>query len=164
MSGTVFNQWIKNFLSITRDALNAKQRNLAVFVKFIGDGALFLFRNFDDILDWKNRVDESCSRHNDRCKKEGRLEFYKYHHKTVIHLSEVYFDQKDSEINAFGVNVVFKIEKKFARSEIGITDAVRQVIMQDINSGKFRIDITECYSIDEDAGSKIPLWKLVPVQ
>lgn len=164
MSSSVFNKWIKNFLSITKDSLNAKQRNLTVFVKFIGDGALFLFRNFDDILDWKNNVDDWCSRHNDRCKKEGKLDFYQYHHKTIIHLSEVYFDQKDSEVNAFGVNVVFKIEKKFARSEIGITDTVRQVIIQDINSGKFRIDNADCYSPDEDEGYKIPLWKLVHVQ
>lgn len=163
MEGVVFDEWIKRFLSITKEALNTKRRNLAVFVKSIGDGSLFLFRNFNDILEWKNRVDEFCVSHNTRCHNEGKLVFHHYHHKIIIHLSEVYFDEENSDINSFGVNLVFKIEKRFSKSEVGITDAVRHLIVQDINAGKFRIHDAESYSV-ENADYQIPLWKLVTIQ
>jgi predicted transcriptional regulator len=164
MNSIAFNEWIKKFLQITKEALSSKTRNLAVYVKSVGDGALFLFRNFDDILEWKNKVDELCNMHNDKCRTEGKLDFYQYRHKTIIHLSDVYFDSTNSDVNAFGVNLIFKLEKKFGKDDIGITDAVKQIILQDINSGKFRINEIESYSLDEDGNYKIPLWKLIPIQ
>jgi len=164
MRGNTFSEWVKRFIQITKDAQNASKRNIAVHIKSIGDGSLFLFRNFDDILDWKNQVDKLCKHHNDLCKKEGKLDFHQYHHKTIIHLGEVYFDLENSDANAFGINVVFKIEKKFGKGEIGITDAVKQVLLQEINSGKFKIDSTSSYSLDETGDSIIPLWKLTVME
>ncbi len=163
MDGIAFTEWIKKFIQITKEALNTRQRNLAVFVKSVGDGALFLFRNFEDIIQWKKRVDEACRQHNENCKKVGKPDFQQYHHKTVIHLSEVYFDMENYDANAFGINVVFKVEKKFARGEIGITDLVKQLILSEINSGKFRIVNGDSYSLDENADHIIPLWKLTPL-
>lgn len=163
MSGAEFNDWIKKFIGITRDALNIKKRNLGVFVKSIGDASLFLFRNFYDVLDWKNKVDELCSQHNEICKKEGKLHLYQYYHKTIIHLSEVYFDRTNSDTNAFGVHLVFKVEKRFGKNEIGITETVKQIILQEINAGKFRINNADSYSLDESGEYKIPLWKLTPM-
>ncbi len=135
-----------------------------MYVKSIGDGALFLFRNFDDILDWKNKVDESCKHYNDICRKEGKLDFHQYHHKTIIHLGEVYFDLENYDANAFGVNLVFKVEKKFGKDEIGITDAVKQIILQEINCGKFKVNNADSYSLDEKGDAIIPLWKLTPMR
>jgi hypothetical protein len=160
MNGTAFNGWIKEFIKITREALSRGNRNLTVFVKSVGDGALFLFRNFEDILDWKNKVDELCSHHNNLCKRHGKPDFVQYHHKTIIHLGEVYFDRTNYDANAFGIHLAFKIEKKFGKDEIGITDTVKQTILQEINSGKFGIHNVGSYSFDENENTVIPLWKL----
>jgi len=163
MSGAEFSEWIKKFIRITKAAPDAKERNLAVFVKSMGDASLLLFRNFYDILDWKNKVDELCSHHNNSCKKEGKPDFYQYHYKTIIHITEVYFDRANSDTNAFGVHLVFKVEKKFGRGDIGITDAVKQIILQEINAGKFKINNVDSYSLDENGVYSIPLWKLSPM-
>jgi len=163
MNGTEFHEWIRKFIRITKEALNTRKKNLCVFVKSIGDGALFLFRNFDDILEWKNNVDESCRRHNDICTKAGKLDFHQFHHKTIIHLGEVYFDRENYDANAFGINLVFKVEKKFGGDEIGITEAVKQIILPEINAGKFRINNVDSYSLDEKGDATIPLWKLTIV-
>ena len=160
MNGSEFHEWVMKFIRITKDALNTRKRNLCVFVKSIGDGALFLFRNFNDILDWKNVVDESCKYHNDSCIKAGKLDFHQYHHKTIIHLGEVYFDRENYDTNAFGINIVFKVEKKFGKDEIGITEAVKQIILPEINAGKFKISDADKYSFDENEDAVIPLWKL----
>lgn len=164
MDGTAFNGWIKEFIKITKEALSAGNRNLSVFVKSVGDGALFLFRNFDDILDWKNKVDELCRHHNNICKKQGKPDFVQYHHKTIIHLGEVYFDRTNYDANAFGVHLAFKVEKKFEKGEMGITDTVKQIILQEINSGKFGIHNAGSYSFDENENAVIPLWKLTPLE
>jgi len=160
MNGSEFHEWVKKFIRIAKEALNIRKRNLSVFVKSIGDGALFLFRNFDDILDWKNKVDESCRFHNDSCTKAGKLDFYQFHHKTIIHLGEVFFDRENYDANAFGINIVFKVEKKFGKDEIGITEAVKQIILPEINTGKFKISDADKYSFDEKEDAVIPLWKL----
>jgi hypothetical protein len=163
MSGVAFTEWIKRFIHITKDTLNIKQRNLSVFIKSVGDGALFLFRNFEDILEWKTQVDEACRHHNETCRTVGKHDFHQYHHKTIIHLSEVYFDMENFDANAFGVNLVFKVEKKFGKDELGITDAVKHVILHEINAGKFKIDNAGNYSVDEIGDTEISLWKLTPI-
>ena len=160
MKGTIFYDWIKKFIQITKTALNVKQRNLAVYVKSIGDGVLFLFRNFEDILDWKNKVEQLCMEHNEFCKKEGKLDYYQYFYKIIIHTSEIYFDTANFDITAFGVNLVFKIEKSFSKNEIGITDAVRQIILQEINSGNFKVESAGEFTMGEKSDESVSLWKI----
>ena len=164
MNGAEFHEWVKKFIRITKEALNGRKKNLCVFVKSIGDGTLFLFRNFDDILVWKNNVDESCKRHNDICTKAGKLDFHQYHHKTIIHLAEIYFDKENYDANAFGINLVFKVEKKFGKDEIGITEGIKQIILPEINSGKFKISNADSYSLDEKGDVTVPLWKLIQIR
>jgi predicted transcriptional regulator len=160
MKGSEFHEWIRKFMGMAKEALITRKRNLCVFVKSTGDGALFLFRNFDDILDWKKKVDESCRDHNDICMKVGRLDYHQYHYKTIIHLGEVFFDKENYDANAFGVNMVFKVEKKFGRDEIGITEAVKQIILPEINTGKFKVFNADNYVLDENEETSIPLWNL----
>ncbi len=162
IGGAAFTEWIKKFIQITKETLNTRQRNLVVFIKSIGDGVLFLFRNFADIMEWKKQVDESCRHHNETCRKVGKHDFHQYHYTTIIHLSEIYFDMENFDVNAFGVNLVFKVEKKFGKGELGITDPVKHIISQEINAGKFKIDNADSYSVDESRDTTIPLWKLTP--
>jgi len=164
MNITDYTMWIRKFIQFVKDALNFKRRNLAVFVKSIGDGALILFRNFDDVLDWKNKVDELCCHHNNGCKKEGKADIHQYHHKTIIHLGEVSFDRASYDAHAFSVNILFKIEKKFSKGEIGITEAVKQTISPYINSSKFEISKADEFTLGDGDEVVIPLWKLVSIE
>lgn len=159
MSKTDYSKWINGFIKITTDALNFSPKNKSVYIKSSGDGLLFLFGNFDDILDWRSRVNNLCIEYNQKCESEKKPDFYWYNYKTIIHIGEVYFEEDRHDTNSFAVNVVYKIEKQFQKNDLGITEAVKQAITPEINSGRFRIDKGTDYTL-EDANVIIPLWKL----
>ena len=159
MSGIEYPKWIEGFENITKAALNFLPNNITVHIKTIGDGCLFLFGNFDDILSWRTRVQTLCLEYNQKCKSDLKPDFYLYYNKIIVHIGEVYFDESGKDTNSFAVNVVFKIEKEFLKNDLGITEAVKQVIVPEINSGRFGIEKGNDYTLEE-AKISIPLWKL----
>lgn len=153
-------EWVGGFANLAQKALDFPAKNTAVFLKTIGDGSLFLFRNFDDILEWRSNVSKLCEEHNKRSVANGNPDFYQYYFKLIVHLGEVLIDLKKKDARSFALNIVFKIEKQFDKGSLGITEAVKQAIIEEINSGRFEIEKTsEDYVIDESS-IKIPLWKL----
>jgi hypothetical protein len=130
---------IGRFIELTKEALSKKQRVYSVFIKGIGDGALFLFTNFEDIKDWANKTDELCDKYNQKCIIDNKPEIFQLYSKKIIHLGEVYFDNQLDPI-AFAINQLFKVEKEFKKVQLGITDVVKQVIIPRINSGELKAD------------------------
>lgn len=163
MPSSEYSKWINGFIRIIKDALEFSHRNTAIYIKSIGDGSLFLFGNFDDILEWKTKVDSLCETYNQKCKSEQKSDLYLYYYKIIVHIGEVYFEEGENDTNSYAVNVVFKIEKQFLKNELGITEAVKQAIMPEINSGRFKIIKGNEYVLEE-ANVTIPLWKLVTTE
>lgn len=159
ISGAEYPKWIEGFIKIIRDALNFTHKNIAIYVKSIGDGSLFLFGNFDDIVNWRSNVYNLCDAHNKKSKEKNEQEHFQYRHKIITHIGEVYFNEDRTDTNSFPVSITFKIEKQFDKDDFGITEAVKQVITPEINSGRFTIDKNKEYRID-DLDITIPLWKL----
>ena len=127
---------IKQFTGFTVEALKKlPARNIEVFLSEIGDASLFLFTNFEDILNWAGMVDDLLDAYNQKCMQEGKPEVYKMYSRKVVHLGEVHFTEESDPV-ALAINQVFKIEKEFKRGQFGITDAVRQVALPRINSGQ----------------------------
>ena len=89
----------------------------------------------------------------------NQLNHFQYHHKIITHIGEVYFNEDRTDTNSFPVSVTFKIEKQFQKNDFGITEAVKQAITPEINSGRFVVDENNVYRI-EDLDITIPLWKL----
>ena len=151
-------EWINEFTALTRRALSNKSSG--VYLKTIGDSSLFLFRNFDDILEWKNNVNTLCKEYNQKIIAQGRPDFHQYHNKIIVHLGEGLIDLEKKDATSFALDICFKIEKKFDENDLGITEPVRQAILPEINSGKFEITKNkEDYSL-EGTRIHIPLWKL----
>ena len=151
--------WVNGFIEITKNALNFTHRNDAAWGLKCGDGSLFLFRNFEDILEWRNNFISLCNEYNKKCK-SGKIKLPEYHNKIIVHLGEVDFDKEDQDLKSFAVNVVFKIEKKFEKGDFGITEGVKQTILPEIRSGRFGIKKGVKFSMDEKS-IIIPLWKLI---
>ena len=128
---------IKQFIGFTKQALPLSSKNYLTFVKDIGDASLFLFSNFQDILQWATKTDLLCNEYNQKCIEKQKSEIYQMHSKKCIHLGEVFFDN-DSDPIALSINQISKIEKEFSKDQLGITDAVKQVILPRINSNQLR--------------------------
>lgn len=127
---------IKNFIKFTTTAWKAiSPRNTVLFVREIGDGVLFIFSNFEDILNWVRKLDEYCKRYNKSRKVAGKPAVYKLSFKRVVHLGEVHYLDSKSPI-ALAVNQLFSIEKKISGEVFVVTDPVREVILANINSGQ----------------------------
>lgn len=149
---------IKYFIKLAKQALPKKPRSYSVFVKAIGDGALFLFTNFEDVKDWANKMDEWCDWYNQACIKNKKPEIYHLYSKKCIHLGEVHFDDQFDPI-ALAINQIFKIEKEFKKVQLGITDVVKQVIIPRINSGELKAEkIKEVTLIGENVPR--PIWNI----
>lgn len=127
---------IKQFGGFTMEALKKiPARNIQIFLSEIGDASLFLFTNFQDVLNWARIVDELLNAYNQNCIMEGKPEVYQMYSRKCIHLGEVHFTEESDPI-ALAINQIFKIEKEFKNGQFGITDAVKQVILPRINSGQ----------------------------
>lgn len=161
MKGSEYQKWLNDFTQISKNGLSFPHKNVATYIDTSGDGVLLLFCSFYEMLTWKNRVNEMCSEYNRQ--NTNKPNFFPYNTKTIIHLGEVYFDSDKLDTKSFAVNVVFKIEKKFQSGDLGITEAVRQAIITEINAHAFDVTTAGNYSPDE-GGISIPLWKLSEIR
>lgn len=151
--------WINDFTRLTKKALDFSHRNDAAYGLSCGDGSLFLFRNFDDILEWRTNTTNLCTEHNKKCK-SGKIDVPEYHNKIIVHLGEVDFDKDDEDPKSFAVNIVFKIEKKFVKNDFGVTEAVKQAILPEIRSGRFGIKKGKKFVMDKKQ-IVVQLWKII---
>jgi len=149
---------IDHYISLTQKALPKQPLSLSVFIKSIGDGALFLFSNFEDIKNWSNEVERFCDEYNAKCITSEKPEIFQMYSKICIHLGEVHFNDKLDPI-ALAVNQLFKIEKDFEKAPLGVTDVVRQVIIPRINSGELESEKIKDVTL---IGEKIPrsIWTI----
>ena len=150
---------LDKFIELTKKASNdIKVNNVIWFIKRIGDGSLFLFDNFADILNWIIELDEMLDEQNLEYKKQNKSEDYLLKTKTCVHLGEVHFNNVADPI-ALAINQIFKIEQTFGNTPIGITDAVKQVILPRINSNQISVEkITDEILPGEDVSR--PLWNV----
>ena len=149
---------IKEFIEITQNALPKKPKNFAKFVKANGDGALFFFYNFEDILQWARNIDRLCNGYNQKCIDEKKQDEYQMFSKKIVHLGEVQFDDVYNPIS-LAVNQIFKIEKEFGRVNLGITEAVFQVIIPRIESGQLSHKLIKKVTLDGEKNPK-PIWEI----
>lgn len=147
---------IKQFIKFTKTALPFKPKNFTSFIKDIGDASLFLFSNFTDILDWAEKVDNLCDEYNTNCIKTKKPDIYHMFSKKCIHIGEVHFDEKSDPI-ALVINQISKIEKEFKKDQLGITDAVKQIILPLINSGTLKAKKIRNIILPGETVSR-PLW------
>lgn len=149
---------IRQFIQFTKDALPYRRRNTAIFVKDIGDAALFLFSNFQDILDWSEKTDDLCDKNNQRCIETNKPEIYQMYSKKCIHLGEVHFNEESDPI-ALVINQIAKIEKEFKKDQLGITDTVKQVILPRINSQEIKATKIKNIVLQGESVPR-PLWTI----
>jgi class 3 adenylate cyclase len=116
---------IQTFVQLTIHALDDTPLvNSALFIKDIGDAALFLFSAFTDVLAWHRILVNAIAHTNEQFEGQEEPAFWWIRAKTVVHLGEVSFSD-DRDPVAMAVNQVFKIEKAFGADELGCTDHVR---------------------------------------
>ncbi|HEV2193377.1 MAG TPA: hypothetical protein VGR54_07165 [Nitrosopumilaceae archaeon] len=149
---------IKQFIQFTKDALSKSTKDIAVFINDKGDGALFLFRNFQDILDWAEKIDKLCDQYNRGCIKSGKQEIYQMYSRKCVHLGEVHFNEPDNAI-ALAINQISKIEKEFKKVQLGITDIVKQVILPRVNSGELKANKIKNVKLHGEKQAR-PIWNI----
>ena len=149
---------IDHFIQLTKEALSRKPRGHSLFIKKIGDGALFLFTNFEDIKDWAKEVDNLCDKFNKKCITDNKAEIFQLYSTKCIHLGEVFFNNQLDPI-AFAVNQLFKIEKEFQKVQLGITDIVKQVILPRITSGELEAEEIKKVVLVGESEAR-PIWNI----
>lgn len=145
----------KTFIDFVKSATDQSSGR---FVKPSGDAAYLLFTKFYDIIEFVKKLDDSCEDYNQDVSSKGKGDKYLMRSKKIIHIGEVIFDESQ-EPNAWAVNVISKIEKYFDAGETGITDAIKQVITPEINSGKITLSTKGTFDV-EDQNYHVELWKL----
>jgi class 3 adenylate cyclase len=112
-------QRIEYFISSSFRALNsANIKNIALFVKEIGDAVLFIFQHFPDILRWRAELDELFRFLDGTPMAPMRV-------RTCVHLGEVYLDGVNPL--SLAVSQCFKMEKRVGPDEIVLTEGAFQV-------------------------------------
>ena len=150
---------LDKFIELTKKASNdIKVNNVIWYIKRIGDGSLFLFDNFADILNWIIELDGMLDEQNLEYKKQNKSEDYLLKTKTLVHLGEVHFNIVADPI-ALAINQIFTIEKIFGNTPIGITDAVKQVILPRINSNQISVEKICDETLPGEDVSR-PLWNV----
>jgi len=152
-------KWVNGFIEITKKALDFTHRNDATWGLKCGDASLFLFTNFEDVIEWRDNFLSLSDKYNDKCK-SGKINLPEYHNKIIVHLGEIDFGKEDEDLKLSAVNVIFEIEKKFEKNDFGITDTVREAILPEISSGRFGVKKGKKFNIDKKS-SVIQLWKLI---
>lgn len=147
---------VRQFIAITKNALPKRPKNYLTFVKDFGDASLFLFSNFEDILNWANKVDSLCNEYNLKCIKKGKPDIFQMYSTKCVHLGEVLFSY-DSDPIALAINQISKIAKKFKKDQLGITDVVKQVILPRINSNQLTAKKLKKIILPGETASR-PLW------
>lgn len=147
-------QWINNFVEIAQTALNFTSVNTAIYLFTCGDGSVFLFRDFSDILKWKIKLNELCSNYNRE--QEGGKNFHPYETKIIIHIDDINFNANYD--GSFAIDVLFNIEKQFVKADLGITESVREALMNKIRSGRFTVKSAGNYV--DDGKPEFQLWRL----
>jgi class 3 adenylate cyclase len=105
---------IEKFISASVMALSSIELNSkALFIKEIGDAALFIFHHFPDIINWNYNLREYFKVFNPSEKP--------YSIRTAIHTGEVFL--KGVNPIALSVSQTFKIEKEIPDNSIGLTES-----------------------------------------
>ena len=105
---------IEQFVTASFNALNNSQKsNVGLFVKEIGDAALYIFQHFPDILRWKGELDKALSIFS----KSGMPPFVV---RTCIHIGEVSLHGVNPL--SLAVSQTFKMEKSVRGGDIVLTD------------------------------------------
>jgi class 3 adenylate cyclase len=150
---------IQSFVGATIQAWRDIQpRSLVQFVKAIGDASLFIFSNFQDILDWHDELLVRQASLNSKVARSKLPDVHLFYSKTVIHAGEVLFNA-DGDALALAINQIFKIEKLFSKDEIGFTDIVAQVVRPRIESKEFAVFEVSNVELPGET-KKQSIWKI----
>lgn len=106
---------IEFFIRSTIGAISSVSlRNLAIFVKEIGDAALLLFQTFPDVLAWQTELDKELATAT-KILGGPPIEI-----RTCVHVGDVLLDGVNPI--ALSVSQLFKIEKRVANGDVALTD------------------------------------------
>jgi len=107
---------IRFFVTSSFRALNeANVKNVALFVKEIGDAVLLIFQHFPDILSWRASFAAGLELYG-----ESAIEI-----RTCIHLGEVFLEGVNPL--SLAVSQCFKMEKSVAAGDIVLTESAYHV-------------------------------------
>ena len=136
--GDVRTQWFHTAVieSIGEIAL----RNYVAFSKTIGDASLIIFSSFLDVVEWSDQLTKNLSAlsdeysqrayeehdHLDEAEIEALVSAFSLRARRLVHLGEVSFKEAIDPLS-LAVSQTFKIEKYFAETDLGCTEAVAQV-------------------------------------
>lgn len=110
---------VEQFISASFYALNeAQKRNVALFIKEIGDAVLYVFQHFPDILQWKAAFDRKLT-------SLEKILDTPIVVRTCIHIGEVSLDGVNPL--SLAVSQTFKMEKNVQGGDIALTDPAYHV-------------------------------------
>ncbi|TKJ39297.1 MAG: hypothetical protein CEE38_00710 [Planctomycetes bacterium B3_Pla] len=104
---------IQKFVTSSFNALNDSEiRNVALFIKEIGDAVLFVFQHFPDVLLWNSKFREwlNLFEHNDE----------PYHIRTCVNIGEVFLQGVNPL--SLAVSQTFKMEKRVDADQVVLTE------------------------------------------
>lgn len=149
---------IATFIEFAKKSINKKSRSKIKPVVEAKEGLLIIFRNFDDILDWFEKIKKFLKKYNEKCDRDNLSKFYTMQYKIAVHAGEVFFKQNNPI--AWAVDQVFKIEKYTPTDNFVISDRVREIILPRLNDGRQLHSDKIVDVILEGDENKRPLWSI----
>jgi hypothetical protein len=117
---------VETFILTCVDALgHIETTNYHLFLREIGDAVILLFSSFEDAYEWWKTMNSWLNGRDAMWMAELDLspserKQFRLEAKTIIHAGEVAYSGTNIPLSA-AINQVFKVEKKFKASELGIT-------------------------------------------
>ncbi|MBI3414243.1 MAG: adenylate/guanylate cyclase domain-containing protein [Verrucomicrobia bacterium] len=115
---------IQTFVAASKDAMkNARMSsNSGRFIKSAGDGVLFVFSHFPDVVQWAMEFDGTLDL--------AQIRQEPLRARLCVHAGEVRFEA--GETTALAVNQVFKMEKKVDAGELVLTDIAHKLALPSV--------------------------------
>lgn len=138
------NQWFHT--SVIEALGSIELNNYANFIKTIGDASLMVFSSVSDIIKWSEKLDIILEKYNkeyaEKARKDGlsahihdhdkkhleqQIKDFKLDVRRLIHIGEVQYTDEYDPLS-LAVSQTFKVEKNFARTDLGCTGRVARLV------------------------------------
>lgn len=115
---------VNAFVQASQEALvNAKRTsNSGYFVKAVGDGVLFVFSHFPDVVQWNMEFDGTLGL--------AATSGEPFEKRVCVHAGEIIF--KPNDLAGLAVNQLCKIEKEINAGEFVLTDLAHQLALSSV--------------------------------
>ena len=121
MGNAALNARVTTFVEASKQALEhaGMTTNSGRFLKSIGDGVLFVFNHFPDIVQWQMEFDGTLDL--------MPIQQYPFRARICVHAGEVRFE--DGDVRTLAINQVFKMEKEVHAGDLVLSDIAYQLAL-----------------------------------